>query len=50
MHADQLPMNQVFGPKPKYDVELNKQIEVSRAKGEGDLAKLFNTGETWTVT
>jgi 2-oxoglutarate ferredoxin oxidoreductase subunit beta len=36
--------------RPKYDVELNKQIAKGRAdQGEGDLAKLFNTGETWTV-
>jgi 2-oxoglutarate ferredoxin oxidoreductase subunit beta len=33
-----------------YDVELNKQIEVAREKrGDGDLNKLFNAGETWTV-
>lgn len=37
--------------RPKYDVELNKQIETSRStRGNGDLAKLFNTGETWTVS
>lgn len=36
---------------PRYDVELNRQIEVAREKrGEGDLAKLFNSGETWTVS
>jgi 2-oxoglutarate/2-oxoacid ferredoxin oxidoreductase subunit beta len=35
---------------PKYDVELNRQIEAARAKkGEGDLNALFNSGETWTV-
>jgi 2-oxoglutarate ferredoxin oxidoreductase subunit beta len=35
---------------PKYDVELNRQIELARAKkGEGDLNALFNSGETWTV-
>jgi 2-oxoglutarate ferredoxin oxidoreductase subunit beta len=35
---------------PKYDVELNRQIESARAKkGEGDLNALFNSGETWTV-
>jgi 2-oxoglutarate ferredoxin oxidoreductase subunit beta len=36
---------------PKYDVELNKQIEFAREKkGEGDLDALFNSGETWTVS
>lgn len=36
--------------RPKYDEELNNQIATARAeKGEGDLEKLFNTGETWTV-
>ncbi len=36
--------------KPKYDQELNKQVEVAREKkGEGDLEKLFHTGDTWTV-
>ena len=35
---------------PKYDVELNRQVEEAKAaKGEGDLNKLFNAGETWTV-
>ena len=35
---------------PKYDVELNRQIESAREKrGEGDLNALFNSGETWTV-
>ncbi len=36
---------------PKYDVELNKQIEAAREKkGIGDLDALFNSGETWTVS
>lgn len=36
---------------PRYDVELNKQIESARQqRGEGDLNKLFNSGDTWTVT
>jgi 2-oxoglutarate ferredoxin oxidoreductase subunit beta len=36
--------------RPKYDAELNKQVESAREKkGEGDLNALFNTGETWTV-
>ena len=35
---------------PKYDVELNRQLEASREKkGPGDLNALFNSGETWTV-
>jgi 2-oxoglutarate ferredoxin oxidoreductase subunit beta len=35
---------------PKYDVELNRQIETARAKrGAGDLNALFSSGETWTV-
>jgi 2-oxoglutarate ferredoxin oxidoreductase subunit beta len=35
---------------PRYDTELNKQIESARAqRGEGDLNKLFNSGDTWTV-
>ena len=37
--------------RPKYDEELNRQIEVAReSKGEGDLNQLFNSGETWTVS
>ena len=37
--------------KPKYDDELNKQIEMARAKkGTGDLNELFQSGEIWTVT
>ncbi len=36
--------------KPKYDDELNKQIDdVRSASGEGDLEELFNSGDTWTV-
>ncbi len=36
--------------RPRYDLELNRQIEVARvAKGEGDLQELLNSGETWTV-
>ncbi len=35
---------------PRYDHELNNQVAMARAeKGEGDLEKLFNSGETWTV-
>ncbi len=37
--------------QPKYDVELNRQIDEAREKkGEGDLQKLFSSGETWTVS
>ncbi len=36
--------------RPVYDNLLNAQIvEAKKAKGEGDLAKLFNSGDTWTV-
>jgi 2-oxoglutarate ferredoxin oxidoreductase subunit beta len=36
--------------RPRYDELLNNQIaEARKAKGEGDLAKLFNQGDTWTV-
>jgi len=35
---------------PKYDVELNHQIDSAKAKrGAGDLNALFNSGETWSV-
>ena len=35
---------------PKYDVELNNQVAMAREqKGEGDLEKLFNTGDSWDV-
>ena len=36
---------------PKYEVSLNEQIEAAREKrGEGSLEKLFNAGDTWTVS
>ena len=36
--------------KPRYDALINEQVEeVRKAKGEGDLEKLFHTGETWTI-
>lgn len=36
--------------RPKYDEELNNQLEAAVAKkGPGDLNKLFHSGETWTV-
>ena len=37
--------------RSKYDQELNRQIDVAREKkGTGDLTKLFNSGDTWTVS
>src|SRR5687767_7043239 len=36
--------------KPRYDDLLNAQItEARKSKGDGDLQKLFNAGDTWTV-
>ena len=36
---------------PKYDELMNAQIvEARKTKGEGDLQKLFNAGDTWTVS
>ena len=36
--------------RPRYDVEMNNQIEAARAKkGRGSLEKLFHSGDTWTV-
>ncbi len=36
---------------PRYDDEINKQVQAVKAqKGEGDLTKLFNSGDTWTVS
>jgi 2-oxoglutarate ferredoxin oxidoreductase subunit beta len=36
--------------RPRYDEELNRQIEqAQKSKGPGDLAALFNAGETWIV-
>ncbi len=37
--------------RPKYDLELNQQIEVAREKkGPGDLNALFQSGDKWTVS
>jgi 2-oxoglutarate ferredoxin oxidoreductase subunit beta len=37
--------------RPPYDVLVNSQIaEAKTAKGEGDLQKLYNAGDTWTVS
>ena len=36
--------------KPAYDKELNRQLdELVAEKGEGDLASLFHSGDTWVV-
>lgn len=36
---------------PKYDEELNRQIDEARLKnGEGDMNQLFHSGDTWEVT
>ncbi len=36
---------------PRYDDELNRQVEIAREKqGQGDLNKLFHSGETWSVS
>ena len=36
--------------RPTYDEGVNRQIKEAVAKqGEGDLDKLFNSGETWVV-
>ncbi len=35
---------------PRYDLELNRQVEAAKqSKGPGNLDKLFNSGDTWTV-
>lgn len=37
--------------RPKYDEELNKQVERAREKkGRGELKELLETSDTWTVT
>ena len=37
--------------RPIYDVEINAQIEAAKTdQGEGDLNKLFASGDTWTVS
>ena len=37
--------------RPRYEVELNNQIEAARAKkGRGSLEALFQTGDSWTVS
>lgn len=37
--------------RPTYDDSINAQVADARSeKGEGDLAKLFTSGDTWTVS
>ena len=37
--------------RPRYDDQANLQIkEATEKRGAGDLTKLFNSGETWTVS
>lgn len=35
--------------RPRYEEEMNKQVDVAKTKRPGDLNALFNSGETWTV-
>jgi 2-oxoglutarate ferredoxin oxidoreductase subunit beta len=36
--------------RPLYEVEVTRQIETAvQKKGEGDLAKLLNSGDTWMI-
>jgi 2-oxoglutarate ferredoxin oxidoreductase subunit beta len=36
--------------RPSYDEEVVRQgEEITRQYGEGDLVKLFNSGDTWEV-
>ncbi|MGH7137712.1 MAG: 2-oxoacid:ferredoxin oxidoreductase subunit beta, partial [Pirellulales bacterium] len=36
--------------RPKYDELINSQLaEARKTKGEGDLQKLYFSGDTWTV-
>ncbi len=36
--------------RPTHDQMLNDQlVEATATRGKGDLAKLLNSGETWTV-
>ena len=37
--------------RPSYDQMINAQVDEAKSeKGEGDLSKLFGSGETWTVS
>ena len=36
--------------KPTYDEAVTQQMKIAKEKsGEGNLEKLFNAGDTWTV-
>jgi len=36
--------------RPTYEAEMNRQIELSKKNhGEGNIEKLLNSGETWTI-
>jgi 2-oxoglutarate ferredoxin oxidoreductase subunit beta len=35
--------------RPVYDELMAEQIEVAKAKGEGELAALLGSGDTWTI-
>jgi 2-oxoglutarate ferredoxin oxidoreductase subunit beta len=37
--------------RPAYDQAVSSQVQDTiKAKGEGDLESLFNSGDTWTVS
>ena len=37
--------------RPTYDEMINGQVEQAKKdKGDGELAKMFTAGDTWTVT
>jgi 2-oxoglutarate/2-oxoacid ferredoxin oxidoreductase subunit beta len=46
------PMGVIYAnPRPTYEVEVHRQLQDVQAKlGEGDLAELFDDGDTWTVS
>jgi 2-oxoglutarate ferredoxin oxidoreductase subunit beta len=35
--------------RPVYDRLMADQIEVAKGKGEGELAALLGSGDTWTI-
>ena len=35
--------------RPVYDELMAEQIEVAKAKGEGELAALLGSGDTWSI-
>jgi 2-oxoglutarate ferredoxin oxidoreductase subunit beta len=36
--------------RPVYDELMAEQIASARSKGEGDLATLLSSGDTWSIT